>query len=229
MKKLAVKYLLEFIVIVIGISLSFYVEEIDKQKDKEQFKNQSLNRILQNLESDIRDNKWNLKAVSKSIESGEWIYKNRKKLKKYSRDSIGFHLARANGFITIFVDNQEEYSTLKSSGYLELIENESIVKSLQNKYSNHAWMKEVERFIIKKSDILIDFEFKNSELNSESLNDLGFLVDKKYIGDLNIPKEIIGRIIDKKFWQIYHLNSIKNRLRRDSILIEEITKEINKK
>ena len=229
MKKLAVKYLLEFIVIVIGISLSFYVEEIDKQKDKEEFKNQSLNRILQNLESDIRDNKWNLKAVSKSIESGEWIYKNRKKLKKYSRDSIGFHLARANGFITIFVDNQEEYSTLKSSGYLELIENESIVKSLQNKYSNHAWMKEVERFIIKKSDILIDFEFKNSELNSESLNDLGFLVDKKYIGDLNIPKEIIGRIIDKKFWQKYHLNSIKNRLRRDSILIEEITKEINKK
>jgi len=229
MKKLAVKYLLEFIVIVIGISLSFYVEEIDKQKDKEEFKNQSLNRILQNLESDIRDNKWNLKAVSKSIESGEWIYKNRKKLKKYSRDSIGFHLARANGFITIFVDNQEEYSTLKSSGYLELIENESIVKSLQNKYSNHAWMKEVERFIIKKSDILIDFEFKNSELNSESLNDLGFLVDKKYIGNLNIPKEIIGRIIDKKFWQKYHLNSIKNRLRRDSILIEEITKEINKK
>tara|TARA_B100001142_G_scaffold56655_1_gene55379 strand:+ start:151 stop:840 length:690 start_codon:yes stop_codon:yes gene_type:complete len=229
MKKLAVKYLLEFIVIVIGISLSFYVEEIDKQKDKEEFKNQSLNRILQNLESDIRDNKWNLKAVSKSIESGEWIYKNRKKLKKYSRDSIGFHLARANGFITIFVDNQEEYSTLKSSGYLELIENESIVKSLQNKYSNHAWMKEVERFIIKKSDILIDFEFKNSELNSESLNDLGFLVDKKYIGDLNIPKEIIGRIIDKKFWQKNHLNSIKNRLRKDSILIEEITKEINKK
>ena len=229
MKKLAIKYLLEFIVIVIGISLSFYVEEIDKQKDKEEFKNQSLNRILQNLESDIRDNKWNLKAVSKSIESGEWIYKNRKKLKKYSRDSIGFHLARANGFTTIFVDNQEEYSTLKSSGYLELIENESIVKSLQNKYSNHAWMKEVERFIIKKSDILIDFEFKNSELNSESLNDLGFLVDKKYIGNLNIPKEIIGRIIDKKFWQKYHLNSIKNRLRRDSILIEEITKEINKK
>ena len=229
MKKLAVKYLLEFIVIVIGISLSFYVEEIDKQKEKEEFKNQSLNRILQNLESDIRDNKWNLKTLSKSIESGEWIYKNRKKLKKYSRDSIGFHLARANGFITIFVDNQEEYSTLKSSGYLELIENESIVKSLQNKYSNHAWMKELERFIIKKSDILIDFEFKNSELNSESLNDLGFLVDKKYIGDLNIPKEIIGRIIDKKFWQIYHLNSIKSRLRRDSILIEEITKEINKK
>ena len=229
MKKLAVKYLLEFFVIVIGISLSFYVEEIDKQKDKEEFKNQSLNRILQNLESDIRDNKWNFKTVSKSIESGEWIYKNRKKLNKYSRDSIGFHLTRANGFLTVFVDNQEEYSTLKSSGYLELIENESIVKSLQNKYSNHAWMKEVERFIIKKSDILIDFEFKNSELNSESLNDLGFLVDKKYIGDLNIPKEIIGRITDKKFWQKYHLNSIKNRLRRDSILIEEITKEINKK
>ena len=86
-------------------------------------------------------------------------------------------------------------------------------------------MKEVERFIIKKSDILIDFEFKNSELNSESLNDLGFLVDKKYIGDLNIPKEIIGRIIDKKFWQKNHLNSIKNRLRKDSILIDEITKK----
>ena len=77
MKKLAVKYLLEFLVIVIGISLSFYVEEIDKQKDKEEFKNQALHGILQKLEGDIRDNKSNVKTVSKSIESGEWIYKNR--------------------------------------------------------------------------------------------------------------------------------------------------------
>ena len=46
MKKLALKYLLEFLVIFIGISLSFYVEEVGKQKNKEELKNQSLNRIL---------------------------------------------------------------------------------------------------------------------------------------------------------------------------------------
>ena len=226
MKKLALKYLLEFLVIVIGISLSFYVEELGKQRNKEELKNQSLNRILQNVVGDISDNKWNYNAVNRSVKSGEWIYKNRNELQKYSRDTIGFHLTRSIDFITIFLDNQEEYTTLKNSGYLELIENESIVKRLQSKYVSHSWIKELENFIIRKSDVLMDFEFKNSKYKSESENDLGLLIDKRFTGSLNIPNEIIQRIVEKKFWQEYYLQAINRRLKQDSILIEEIKMEI---
>ena len=229
MKKLALKYLLEFLVIVTGISLSFYVEEVGKQKNKEELKNQSLNRILQNIEADLNDNKWNYNTVNRSIKSGEWIYRNRNELQKYSRDTIGFHLTRSNSFITIFVDNQEEYTTLKNSGYLEFIENESIVKRLQSKYVNHSWIKDLENLIIKKSDALMDFEFKNSKYKSESYNDLGLLIDKRFTGSLNIPNEIIQRIVEKKFFQQYYLQAIKSSLKQDSILIEEIKVEIKEK
>ena len=55
MKKFYLKYALEFIVIVLGISLSFYVEKLNAKNYKENLKNQSLKRILKNIEVDTGD------------------------------------------------------------------------------------------------------------------------------------------------------------------------------
>ena len=118
MKKLAFKYLLEFLVIVIGVSISFYAENYNDSLNKIQLKNQSLNRILENLKGDNGDNRFNYKAHSESLMSSEWILTNRNNLSAYSRDTIGFHLSRAINFITYFVDNQEEYKTIQNSGYI---------------------------------------------------------------------------------------------------------------
>ena len=95
MKKTIVKYLFEFIVIVIGVSISFYAENYNDSLNKIQLKNQSLNRILENLKVDNRDNRFNYKAHSESLISSEWILTNRNNLSAYSRDTIGFHLSRA--------------------------------------------------------------------------------------------------------------------------------------
>ena len=62
MKSLVAKYLVEFIVIITGISLSFYVENLNQNNYKENLKNQSLKRILKNLETDTRDFEFNLEA-----------------------------------------------------------------------------------------------------------------------------------------------------------------------
>ena len=78
MKKYFAKYLLEFIVIVFGVSLSFYVENYIENKKKDGLKNQSLNRILQNIETDMRDNNVNLKFHSRSLSSSYWLIKNKK-------------------------------------------------------------------------------------------------------------------------------------------------------
>ena len=121
MKKLIIKYTLEFIVIVVGISLSFYVEKLNEANYKENLKNQSLKRILKNIEVDTGDFEFNSSALKKAIKSSEWIIN--KELKELSRDSIGFHLNRALYYNTIFVDNQEEYRSLQNSGLIEIIEN----------------------------------------------------------------------------------------------------------
>ena len=226
MKKTIVKYFIEFIVIVIGVSISFYAENYNDSLNKIQLKNQSLNRILENLKVDNRDNRFNYKAHSESLISSEWILTNRNNLSAYSRDTIGFHLSRAINIITYFVDNQEEYKTIQSSGYIEYIENESLVKGLQEKYVRHKVMKFIEGEIRSKAKVLADFEFKNSKINNDSMYMGFYLINKRYIGDLEIPNEFYDRIIEKASYQKIYLKSIKRRIQRDSILANEINKEI---
>ena len=226
MKKTIVKYFIEFIVIVIGVSISFYAENYNDSLNKIQLKNQSLNRILENLKIDNTDLRFNYKAHSESLISSEWILTNRNNLSAYSRDTIGFHLSRAINIITYFVDNQEEYKTIQSSGYIEYIENESLVKGLQEKYVRHKVMKFIEGEIRSKAKVLADFEFKNSKINNDSMYMGFYLINKRYIGDLEIPNEFYDRIIEKASYQKIYLKSIKRRIQRDSILANEIKKEI---
>jgi len=115
MRKLFIKYLIEFLVIVIGISLSFYVDSYNEKKYKENLKNQSLYRILQNIKYDIKDNLFNLNIHNGSLKSANWLLRNKNNLEKFSRDSIGYHLSKAIDEITYLVDNRkntEHYNIL---------------------------------------------------------------------------------------------------------------------
>ena len=85
MKNLVVKYLIEFIVIITGISLSFYVEKLNETNYQENLKNQSLGRILKNIEADTKDFKFNLEANKKSILSTDWLGERNDDLQSYSR------------------------------------------------------------------------------------------------------------------------------------------------
>ena len=226
MKKYLLKYTFEFLVIVVGISLSFYVDDYTSDVEKNSLKNQSLSRILKNLDIDIIDNKFNLNTILESVNSSEWILSNQENLSKFSRDTIGFHFNKSINHISIFVDNQEEYRILQNSGYLELIGNEKLVELLQNKYTQHNFMKKLEELIIKKSDRLTDFDFKNLKHIGDSIGKQGFLVNKRFTGKLKIPNEVFERIFEAKYYRNYYINLIEKRLIQDSLIKIEIKKEI---
>ena len=86
MRKTVIKYLFEFFVIVVGVSISFYVENYNEAMKKEKLKNQSLSRILENIKVDKNDNKWNYNAHNESLKSTGWLLKKRSNLKAFSRD-----------------------------------------------------------------------------------------------------------------------------------------------
>jgi hypothetical protein len=214
------------LVIVSGISLSFYVDNYTNDLEKSNLKNQSLKRILKNLEIDIIDNKFNQNTLLESVNSSKWILSNQENLIEFSRDTIGFHFNKTINHISIFVDNQEEYRTLQSSGYIELIGNEKLVELLQNKYAQHNFMKKLEEIIIKKSDGLTDFDFKNLKYTGDSIGKQGFLVNKRFTGKLDIPNEVFERIFEAAYYRNYYIDLIKKRLVQDSLLKIEIKKEI---
>ena len=227
MKKLVAKYLLEFLVIVIGISLSFYIEKENENTYRDNLKNQSLKRILENIADDTRDFKFNHEAIKRAIHSTNWIIDRNRKLKIYSRDSIGFHLNRAIYFNTIFVDNQEEYRGLQNSGLMEMIENENLVSTIQSKYVSHEFFKKIENLIMEKAKYLDEFSYDNLKYKSDSLDDLGLQFDRIFLGTKGIPDNIIEVLYDKRFWQSYYFRSIQKRMKNDQELIDIIKGEIN--
>ena len=229
MKKLVAKYLLEFLVIVIGISISFYIEKENEKTYRDNLKNQSLKRILENIADDNRDFKFNKEALRRAIRSTNWIIDRKRKLKMYSRDSIGFHLNRAVYYNTIFVDNQEEYRGLQNSGLMEMIENENLVSTIQGKYVSHEFFKKIESTIMEKAKYLNEFSFNNLKYKSDSLDDLGLPFDRMFVGTKGIPDNIIEVLHDKKFFQSYYLSGIQRRMKNDQELIDIIKGEINLK
>ena len=225
-KKYIIRYLLEFLVIVLGISLSFYIEKRNANNYKQSLKNQSLTRISKNIKVDIADMKYNYKAHNIASKSIEWIVNNNFQLLSKSKDSIGFYLSNAISIGTIFVDNQEEYRALQNSGLIELIELEEVVLALQNKYSSHGFYKQLGDVIISKNRELEGILFKNTILENESLNELGFPAGRIFMGNEKISLFNIERLKDKKFYHEFYKKRIKVLIKSDSILVELIKNEI---
>lgn len=228
MKKRILKHFFEFLVIVAGISLSFYVEKQNAIAYKEQLKNQSLNRILNNIAVDIDDFEFNIAAHKMAIKSADWLIDNIQNNSIKSNDSIGYHLGIAVSVNTIFVDNQEEYRGLQNSGLIELIENEAVVTALQNKYTNHNFYKQLEKYIMDSKNLLFDFLFQNTQLRSKKLNKLGLVYDRLFIGNTPFPNEIIQRINESVTWHSFYLDRILYQMETDKALIALINEEINK-
>jgi len=225
-KKYIIRYSLEFLVIVLGISLSFYIEKRNANNYKQSLKNQSLTRISKNIKVDIANMKYNYKAHNIASKSIEWIVNNNFQLLSKSKDSIGFYLSNAISIGTIFVDNQEEYRALQNSGLIELIELEEVVLALQNKYSSHEFYKQFGNVINSKNRELEGVLHENTILENESLNELGFPSGRIFTGNEKISQFDIERLKDKKFWHDFYKRRIKVLMKKDSALVELIKNEI---
>ena len=227
MKKYLIKYSLEFLVIFMGISISFLIEKRNAKDYQEELKNQSLKRIIKNIEVDIIDLKYNVNVNTIASNATDWLVKNNDNYSNISKDSIGIYLNNAILSNTVFVDNQEEYRALQNSGLIELIENEKAVTALQNKYIYHEFYKKIEDVILKEAFFLSDFIYENTLLKSQILNENGLIYDRVYLMKNKIPHKVLERLKTKGFSHSFYADKIKSRIRNDSLLIEYLKTETN--
>ena len=227
MKKYLIKYSLEFLVIVMGISISFFIEKRNAKDYQEELKNQSLRRIIKNIEVDIIDLKYNIKVNTIAANATNWLVKNNTNYSNISKDSIGIYLNNAILLNTVFVDNQEEYRALQNSGLIELIENEKAVTALQNKYIYHEFYKKIEDIIIEEASFLSDFLYENTLLKSQNKNEYGSSYERVYLAKNKIPHKVLERLKAKTDYHSFYADRIKNRIKYDSLLIEYLKTETN--
>ena len=227
MRKYLLKYSLEFLVIVMGISISFFIEKRNAKDYQEELKNQSLKRIIKNIEVDIIDLKYNIKVNTIATNATNWLVKNNTNYSNISKDSIGIYLNNVILLNTVFVDNQEEYRALQNSGLIELIENEKAVTALQNKYIYHEFYKKIEDIIIEEASFLSDFLYENTLLKSQNINEYGYIYDRVYLMKNKIPHKVLERLKMKGYYHSFYADRIKSRIRNDSLLIEYLKTETN--
>ena len=139
---------IEFLAVFLGIALSLWVDEYQKSEEARSFNNQILSRLFSNLEADSIDAVWNSNAHRVAMIGSEkviqWCDDNQPEM-----DSIDIFIS-SMAIRTIFVNNKEEYNALKSSGRMDLIKNEELIKSLHDYYTIVDFIKESDKAISYK-------------------------------------------------------------------------------
>ena len=138
---------IEFLAVFLGIALSLWVDQYQKSK-AESLNNQILSRLYPNLKADSVDEVWNSNAHRAAMIGSkkviQWCDDNQPTM-----DSIDIFIS-SMAIRTIFVNNKEEYNALKSSGRMELIKNEELIRSLHDYYTIVDFIRQSDRAIQNK-------------------------------------------------------------------------------
>jgi len=225
MKNILARGGVEFLAVFLGIALSLWVDEYQKSKEAKKLNKQILTRLYDNLEADSTDAIWNSKAHKKAQIGSEkvlqWCENGQPKL-----DSIDIFIS-AMAIRTIFVNNFEEYNALKSSGRMELIDNENLIKSLHDYYTMVNFIKEGDKAILNQvnnhfvpfmSDYADFYGFNENKIvydvyrvfhltKSPPLNKLKFFAS---------AKQSSGKVMSKRYKEIAdHVVLIRKMIRKE--------------
>ena len=142
MKTILARGGIEFLAVFLGIALSLWVDGYRETNEIKRLNDSILNRLYDNLESDSTNFTWVINAHKTSLNSCEsitkWIKSNQD-----IHDYVNIHISRI-AINTFTWANKEEYSSLKTSGRIDLIKNEELVKTLHEYYSQIEFAQKVE-------------------------------------------------------------------------------------
>lgn len=214
-------------VIVCGISISFYVEKQNAVSYKEDLKTESLLKLKNNLLSELEGLHFDYNVHIKAKQYCDIIYTNGLELYKSDKDSLGFYLSYVIKAATLFIENKEEYSALVNSGLIELIENRTLVKLLQEKYASHEWLKGNNQLlldlVIRETTFDPFLESKNRRRHKNVVAYwTSFKSNKRYLNDSEI-----NIISNRGLFHELYASLIFNTINADSILIKEIDHELS--
>ena len=153
MKKYLLKYSLEFLVIVMGISLSFYLQQYVKGKDDIKMQKEGLVRILQDFKSDDAIFDLTISTNENQIKAAERILKGELNNKDYNL-TVPY-------FGTFF--NDTSIKSLMNTQVISSFKNQDLTTNILKYYKNDY------DFIIDQSSADEDLMFKRLDYVSQNV------------------------------------------------------------
>lgn len=131
------EYFIEFILVIVGISIAFWLSELAEEKKKDELEIQYLKDILEDLQADVEliDYLTLLnQAKTTELERGVRMFQGTRS--KINPDSVPQY-TQIIGNLNLFSPNNFTYITLKQSGDFKIIKNHDIRKRLVQLYSSY--------------------------------------------------------------------------------------------
>lgn len=230
------KYLIEGLVIIFSVFLSFYFEDIRKDKEDLNTKNELVEDLILSLDDDLtqidnlikilQDSEKNILDVLNDIDSNHTNLSNIEAIKTLLQIEVGFSFFPKDGI----------FQQLISTGTFELIKNDELKRVLlemfnHQKERNYATSNEIDRFnnvfrgdFLKKFRVRFSYNSFDGEFyGSRSLN--SFVFNKQYY----LSSEFYGSISQAQNYANMYMRLLKDIQKSyetaNSLSREEIKKE----
>ena len=154
------KYSLEFLVIIFGILISFFLEERRQNSIEISKKNDSIKQLLKVIEEDLNQIDRFIVLQNFSLNSCNLIFENLKKNNIMSNDSIIYHLSSVGRGLRSFFPQEGVFNQLISSDLIKRIDSEDLKINLFKLFNEDLKRHEVHT---KEYDVyFLDFNYKLS-------------------------------------------------------------------
>ena len=206
MKKYIIKYTFEFLVIVMGISVSFWLNNWNESVKENNIQKDLVNLLIIDIENKVKENKNDIRIINRGLERAERVINTWETTKKID--------------------------TTDPKGILRLLGADSVyfntVSPIYNSLSNSKLWKNLPYELVNQINNLYRMKYEELKLRFEKFSEIGaycklhFLLPNDLV-DLNRDTEVISEIIntvDKEY--VLNVKLLAHKARGCKSLTEEI-------
>tara|TARA_Y100001970_G_scaffold199666_1_gene242866 strand:+ start:1029 stop:1736 length:708 start_codon:yes stop_codon:yes gene_type:complete len=201
MKKVILKYSVEFIVIIVGILISLSLESARQNAIENELKNKIIKRLVGVIEEDINQIDGFIFLQNYSLKSCNKLFGNLSGENKMRQDSIVYHISSVGRALRSFFPQESIFDQLVSSDLIKMIESEELTMKLFKLYNedlrrHDVHTKEFDNFFLKFNYSLSEYfylqdNWSNSPTDSNPIRINSYRFNEEYYKSKKMYSDII--------------------------------------
>jgi len=201
MKKVILKYSVEFIVIIVGILISLSLESARQNAIENELKNKIIKRLVGVIEEDINQIDGFIFLQNYSLKSCNKLFGNLSGENKMAQDSIVYHISSVGRALRSFFPQESIFDQLVSSDLIKMIESEELTMKLFKLYNedlrrHDVHTKEFDNFFLKFNYSLSEYfylqdNWSNSPTDSNPIRINSYRFNEEYYKSKKMYSDII--------------------------------------
>ena len=201
MKKVILKYSVEFIVIIVGILISLSLESARQNAIENELKNKIIKRLVGVIEEDINQIDGFIFLQNYSLKSCNKLFGNLSGENNLAKDSIVYHISSVGRALRSFFPQESIFDQFVSSDLIKMIESEELTMKLFKLYNedlrrHDVHTKEFDNFFLKFNYSLSEYfylqdNWSNSPTDSNPIRINSYRFNEEYYKSKKMYSDII--------------------------------------